>query len=371
MRLEEFSLERIQSVWEHIVEINLAESGIEPLRLGNLMDTCELRDVRLGYPQTNGGLELRRNITSLFTGATEEHVLVTNGGSEANNVALWWLRHENPDRDHILVELPNYMQIWGLAGSSGLRRDAFWLREDGGQWRLDIEDLKEKVTKKTLAVTLCTPNNPTGSVLSAEEIRAVVEIAEDHGAVVLSDEVYRGAELRGGMSPSVWEHGENVLITGGLSKAYAVPGLRVGWIVARNEEWARQLWAYTDYTSISPSLLGDLLGTLVLDPVHRDRILERNRRILRENWAVVEDWLESNDDILHCIPPRASAVCIVRYDLDIGSESLAQRLIRERNVLIAPGDHFLLPHRIRIGYGHNREQLEEGLRRVTETLREL
>ena len=118
---------------------------------------------------------------------------MTNGGSEANNVSLWWLAHEHKNRKEIVIGLPNYMQMWGLSKAFGLIRRSFWLTERNGRWAPDLESLKDVVPSDTLAVAICNPNNPTGAVLCPDEMRAIVEIAQDAGALLLSDEVYRGA----------------------------------------------------------------------------------------------------------------------------------------------------------------------------------
>ncbi len=368
MKLEPFELERIQSLWENVVEINLSESGVEPLRLSELVDVEDLRDIRLGYTQTNGSVPLRRLISKQYEGADEKNVIVTNGGSEANMVTVWNLAREE-DRREILVMLPNYMQIWGYAGMMGLKREAFWLKNDGTRWAVDLEELKSKISSNTVAVAICNPNNPTGAVMRSDELRAIGEIADDHGAWVISDEAYRGSELDGNLSPTMWNYAERVLVTNTLSKSFAVPGLRIGWIAAKSREKIEELWAYTDYTSIAPSALSDHLAAIVFEEEMHDSIIDRTRHILRENWRVVEDWLSDNRDIFTYIPPEASAIFLTRYKSDIDSIQLAELLIREKSVLIAPGDHFLMPKHIRLGYGHHADKLPVGLERIAEVLR--
>lgn len=374
MKLDEFHLERIQSRWEHVVEYNLSESGIEPLRLNELIPDNRLQrtimETKLGYPQTNGSIPLRRNISHLYEEATEENVLVTNGGSEANMVSIWNMVHESKDRKEIVIELPNYMQIWGYSRALGADVKSFWLTNEDGAWVPDIEGLKDVVSNKTGLIALCDPNNPTGAVMNEEHLKAIADIAEDHGAWILSDEIYSGAELIEERTPTMWDYYDKVLVTSGLSKVYALPGLRIGWIACKNEDKVSELWAYSDYTSIAPSMLGDTLGQIALQPEMRELIEKRTRQILRENWAAMESWLEENEDVFDCIPPQASPICLIKYDDDIKSTELAERLISEKSVLIAPGDHFLLPHRIRIGYGHDKKRLVKGLSLIADFLRE-
>ncbi|TFF68293.1 aminotransferase class I/II-fold pyridoxal phosphate-dependent enzyme [Candidatus Thorarchaeota archaeon] len=373
MKLDEFHLERIQSQWENIVDYNLSESGVEPLRLNELVPhnrlQREILETKLGYPQTNGSIPLRRNVSSLYEGATEDHVLVTNGGSEANMVSIWNMLHESDDRDEVVVELPNYMQIWGYSRAFGANVKSFWLTEGDGAWLPDIEGLKDMVSKKTNLIALCNPNNPTGATMKEEHLKAIAEIAEDCGAWILSDEIYRGAELVEQRTPTMWDYYDRVLVTSGLSKAYGLPGLRIGWIACKDEDKVRDLWSYSDYTSIAPSMLGDRLGQMALEPAMREFIEKRTKRILKENWAAMEKWLGENEDIMTCIPPEAAPVCLVKYSESIKSTELAESLIQEKSVLVAPGDHFLLPQTIRIGYGHDKKKLVKGLSLTADFLR--
>jgi len=135
------------------------------------------------------------------------------------------------------------------------------------------------------------------------------------------------------MTQSMWEYGENVIVTGGLSKAFVVLGLRIGWVAAHDPNTITELWSYTDYTSIAPSILSDILATVVLRPNVRARILARTQNNLKTNWRVVNEWLDKNAGLLHCNAPKDTAVCLIRYERDLDSVTLAERLIREKSVL--------------------------------------
>jgi aspartate/methionine/tyrosine aminotransferase len=370
MRIPVFHLERNQSLWENLVEYNLSESGVHPLTLAELFTRepqalDDLAHCELGYCQTNGSIVLRERIAALYPGATSANVLVTNGTSEANFVTAWCLAE--PD-DEIIVMVPNYMQIHGLSSVWGGRVVPFELVQEHG-WRPDIESLKRAINARTKALAICNPNNPTGTVLQDDDRREIVAAASRYGSWIIADEVYQGAERDGQTTVSFWDEGyERVIVTNGLSKAYGLPGLRLGWIVAPVETAAR-LWSYRDYTTIAPAMLSDRVAQSVLGPEMRQQVLARTRRILNENLGIVVDWLNANGDLLRLDPPRAGAIALLEYDLRLDSESLAEELRQKMNVLIVPGAHFGLEGFLRLGFGGTKTHLEQGLERVAAGLR--
>ncbi len=368
MKIEPFALERWQSTFEHQVAFNLSESGVHPLRLDELIGDPEqmnrLLAQELGYTQTNGTPELRATIAAHYPGASLDHVLVTNGGAEANFLAAWHLLDAG---DEVVVMVPNYAQLRGLARASTASVREWWLREtqvDGERrWRGDLDELRELVTPRTKMIAICNPNNPTGARLGTSDLDAICEIAGRYGAWVLSDEIYRGAERDGRETPSAWGRYERVLVTSGLSKGYGLPGLRIGWVVAPPAD-TDALWSYHDYTTIAPGALSDRLATRALAPPMRDVILARTRAIIGHNYPTVESWISSLDGMLDHIPPEAGAIAWVRYRLPLGSTELATMLRETYSVLIVPGDHFGMDGYLRIGYGSGPEVLEAGLGRI-------
>lgn len=371
MKIPTFDLERIQSLWENVVEVNLSESGVHPLTLSELLDgdsdmLANITATRLGYPQTNGTPALRERIAALYPGATQENVLVTNGTSEANFVALWSLLEPG---DELVVMLPNYMQIWGLGRGFTGEVKPFHLRAEDC-WSPDIDELRRQVTSRTRIIAVCNPNNPAGSVINAEDMQAIVGIAAEAGAWLVADEVYQGAEREGERTRSFWtlrERHDRMIITNGLSKAYGLPGLRMGWTLAPPEQ-AATLWAYRDYTTIAPSALSDKLAQTALEPARRERILARTRSILQRNYAVLAEWLDAHPGLFTHIAPKAGAIAWLRYHFDINSTELVDRLRNECGVLIVPGDCFGMDGYLRVGFGGEVEPMREGLNRIGEFL---
>ncbi len=372
MRLEQFAMERMQSTWENRVEINLSESGVHPMRVEELCDTPELRarllEQELLYTQSNGTVELRTLVATMYPGATENHVEVTNGGSEANYISVWNLVEPG---DEVVMMVPNYMQTWGLARGFGANVKPWALGEvtDGGQprWRPDFDELKRLVTARTKLVLICNPNNPTGAKLTAADLDDICRIAGAHGAWVLADEIYRGAELDGVDTASIWGRYERAIVTSGLSKAYGLPGLRIGWIVAPSDLVAK-LWSYHDYTTISPGALSDLLARTALQPARRQQIVARTRRIITENYPIVREWLGAYGDRFRHAPPEAGAIVYVAYKDPINSTELILRLKDTHSVLIVPGDHFHMDGYFRLGFGSQTDYLREGLKRLNTLL---
>ena len=189
------------------------------------------------------------------------------------------------------------------------------------------------------------------------------------GAWVLADEVYRGAELDGIEIPSFVGLYDKVMVNGGLSKAYALPGLRLGWLAGPAEVIADS-WAYHDYTSITAGILSNRIAEIALSPDVRSKILERNRSMLRENLAVMIDWLDSYGDLFQFVPPKAGGMAFMHYDLEINSTELANWLRTDKSVFILAGDCYGMDRYFRVGVGAEKEFLIAGLGRIRDAFRE-
>lgn len=369
MKIEAFELERWQSVWENRVELNIAESGVEPLSVrelvGDGVDLQRVLDARLGYPQTNGSEELRERIAALYPGARAENVLLTCGGAEANYLVTWGLVERG---DEVVFMQPNYMQVAGLARGFGAEVKPWWLREEL-QWAPNVDELSRVVTPKTKMIAVCNPSNPTGAVLSEDTMDAICAAARKVGAWILADEVYRGAEFNGVTTPSFYGRYERVLCTAGLSKAYGLPGLRTGWLVGP-AEMAEKLWGYHDYTSIGPTMLTDRIASLALKPERHARLLERTRKILRDNYPVMHNWLRQHENLFKHVAPRAGAIAWIGFRKKWNSAGVAEELRAKKGVLLVPGEQFAMPGYLRIGFGEDPGKLQKALGRFDEWIAE-
>ncbi len=359
-----FELERTMSEWEQIVDYNLSESGAHPAALYQLLGRGftieELLATELSYPQVEGTSELRERIAALYTDATPDNVLVTVGCSEANFVTVDTLVRPG---DEMICMVPNYMQVWGIGHNRGGQVKTFHLVEER-DWAPDLDELDEQVTAETKLIAVCNPNNPTGAILNEDEMEGIVASAARVGAWLLADEVYSGAErLTDEQTPSFWGRYDRVLAVNSLSKAYGLPGLRVGWVVAptgiRNEIWRRH-----EYTTISATMLSNKLAAAALSPEVRPRLVQRARDYIREGFSIFEEWLEVHQGALSLVPPQAAAIAFPRYHLEVGSVDLVKRLIHEKGVLVAAGEHFGIDHHLRISFGLPADYLRSALDRI-------
>ena len=355
MKFPTFDMERMQSVWEHKVKYDLSESGVEPLTLEEAArDVRELLKTKLGYAEGVGLESTRTYVSQFHRNANAENVVITTGTSEANFLAMLALVNAG---DEVVVVMPNYMQVHGTAIGLGARVREVWLREERG-WTIDLDALATAVNAKTRVICVCTPNNPTGQALTSREIDEIARIATRHGAWILSDEVYRGAERDGVESGSFSGRGERVVVTGGLSKAYGLPGLRIGWVVAP-AEIAQAVLRLKDYSTIAPASVSEVLADIALE--RRPKLLERTRFLLNERWPALEDWAATHSRELHWTPPQAGAICFFSYRFPIDSWPLVERLIRDYSAMVVPGIHFKTERHLRIGFGGPPNILHAGL----------
>jgi aspartate/methionine/tyrosine aminotransferase len=361
-------MERYQSEYWHLVDHDLSESGVLPVTIRDLLgpaaDGEAFLHTELGYPLSEGSYASRAAIAEWYPGATVENVTMMNGGSEANFLALWSLLGED---DRLAFMVPNYCQGLGLGAMLGRGVDTFALVPDGDRWALNLDSLDRAVGKRTKVIMVCNPNNPTGAVMTEGEMEAVLEVAERRGAWIVADEIYRGAEVdTDRTTPTFWGRSDRVVVTSGLSKAFAMPGLRVGWAVAPTKIVGR-IWRRHDYTTLTPGVLSDQLTAWAMHPQVRESILGRTRTIIRANLPPLEAWLAERP-MLRYRRPAAGAIAFAQVDLPVATRDLVERIREERSVLLVPGEMFGIDNGIRIGFGYHVQRMLEGLARVGETL---
>ena len=370
MRIEQFAMERMQSTWENIVDYDMSESGVRPLTLRELaemgFDLERFLDEPLGYSQSNGAIELRERIAAIYPGASVDQIEVTNGTSEANYlIALSQLR----PGDTVAMQVPNYMQMPGVARSLGADVRDFRLRTEAA-WEPDWDEFERAVTPKTRLLYLSNPNNPTGSILSDAAMRRIAERCLQTGTWLLADEVYLGAEIGDERTRSFWGMGDRVIVTSGLSKAYGIPGARIGWIVGPAELVA-DCWSQHDYITIGPNKLSDRVARVAVEAPNRERCYSRTRDILRHNLPIARAWVNGFGGRLSWTEPRAGAIGLMKYAADTPSLAIAERIRTRQSTLIVPGIHVGLEGHLRIWLGGRDEFLREGLQRIGAELKPL
>jgi hypothetical protein len=366
IEIDTFLLERNQSLYENQVEINLTESGVEPLTLETLLtadEMAQLHALRLGYNYTEGTPALREAIASWYPGAVAENVLVTTGAAEANFIAAWALLQPGK---RLAFMVPNFMQVHGLGRNLGADVRTFPL-DPGNGWRLNREAFLA-AAKGAALIALCNPNNPSGAVLSQDDMDFIVAAAHREDAWLLCDEIYRGAELDGRPeTPTFWGRHEKTIVTSSTSKSLAHAGLRVGWIVAP-KDFIHECVRRQDYTTIGTGPINQFLAAILLTPARRAEILARSRTILGSNLQVIDGWISRWNGRLGYDRPAAGGMAFVRYDFKIGSSVLSTLIREKEKTFVVAGEWFGMDHHLRIGTGGHAHELEEGLKRIDRVL---
>ncbi len=350
MEWKAFELERwLLNPSEH----DLGGAGITKLRLKDLAPSMD-PDMVLGYGITNGSATLRAEVSRLF-GVDPSCVLITTGTAEANFLAL--LRLVEPG-DELIAFVPAYMQGVGIAQGLRARVRLSQLVEEEG-YKVNLHDLRMLVNDKTKVISLVNPNNPTGAIVSESELRSICEMAARVGAWVLCDGALRGLERAGGQAATPVTLYERGIATGSISKI-GLTGPRIGWLVGP-QQLVDACWSYKDYTTLSHSGIGEYLATVALNESNLARILRRAKDRIEEHAAVLSEWVAKQYPLIEWVTPKAGHTAFLKYRLSVDSVTICRTLLKEEGVLISPGDYFLSPKHLRLGYSGERENLTQSL----------
>jgi aspartate/methionine/tyrosine aminotransferase len=373
VHIEPFLVEQWMNSHETTARWNIAETCVHSLTVDELLALtgddgsmlARLTGTRLTYGHITGSPELRAAVATLYGGRIgPDEVLITNGAIGANFLALFALTE--PGSSVVCVK-PTYQQLLSVPEALGADVRPLLLRPENA-YLPDVEELRSLVDGSTRLIVLNNPNNPTGSLMGEQALRAVVDVARELGAWVVCDEVYRMLEhVPGTTAPSIADLYEKGVSTGSLSKSYSLAGLRMGWLAGPPEAIARCL-DLRDYTTISCGMLDDMLSTVTLE--HRDAILERNLEIVRGNLAILDEWAESEKRLSY-VHPHAGTTVLVRYDYPLPSVDLCQGLFDFNGAFVVPGAAFGEESSFRLGYACARDVLTGGLDAISAYLRTL
>lgn len=369
MKIDTFGVEMWMNEWENNCEFNLAETCVESLTLTELLnitgrnetDLSALLPLKMTYGDIKGSDRLRNAIAALYHRQKNTNILVTHGTIGANMLVHKTL--VEPD-DKVISIVPTYQQHYSIPKSIGANISLLHLSEKT-DWLPDLRELEKLAQPNTKLIALTNPNNPTGALIPKEMLEEIVSIAHEVGAWVLCDEVYRGTDQHGnGMTTAMADIYDKGISTAGMSKAYSLAGLRLGWIAAP-EEFIEDVMIHRDYDTISVGMLDDHFATIALEGY--EKILKRAHDITRGNLAQLAFWME-NETKLSWIKPKSGTTALVKYDLKMNSYDFCINLIKETGVMFTPGSALGMEGYIRIGYANNPEILKAGLERVSKFL---
>lgn len=351
-------------------EIYLGGSCVSPMTVEELFELTgedmnafleEVKHMNLGYGNFEGTPRTRKAIAKLYESVKAEDVVLVHGGTGANNTVVMTLIEPT---DNVISIMPNYQQFHSIPRSLGAEVRQIDLKAEEG-YKLNLDEVRAAADENTKAILFTNPNNPTGSLLSIEEMKEIVRIAEGVGAWVVCDEMYRG--LGEEYMPSFADLYEKAIVTCSSSKIYSMAGTRVGWIICKDSEMRWNLFNRRSYDSICGGVFDEWIFAIALE--HADKIYERSRRIVNENKAIIDKWLEGHK-YLHQYADSYSTTYLIHYDLDVDSVDFCEGLMDKKGVLVCHGDCFYIPHTFRMTLSHA-DNLEEGLRRIDEYIEEL
>lgn len=359
-----FAVEKFLSETEHGVKFNFSESGVHPMTYAELfslaqVDTEALFNTLVDYPQVNGIESLRQKIAAMYRDTKPENILVTVGATEANTLIAATLLENG---DNVVRFCPTYEQLTGNASNLGFEVRTVDLVESEN-WAIHRDSLESAVDDHTRIIHVVNPNNPTGRVLSETDRAAIIHVAEQHGAWIVADEVYIGTERECDKpTESFWGNSDRVIVVNSMSKAYGLPGLRLGWLVSP-AELVNRFWRRHEYASISASMMSMKLADHALDPKTREKLTTRARDLIRRGFETLTTALQEHPGVFSVVAPQASAMSFIKFNLPIASDELATRLLAEEDVLVIPGSKFGCENHFRFSSALPDDHLREGLNR--------
>lgn len=371
MKIRDFGVEIWMNRYENHCELNLAETCVRSLTVAELLHMAgktnvileELLPMQLTYGAIEGSDRLRALVAGLYENQKPENVVSTHGTIGANALV-----HETlvEPGDRVISVLPTYQQHYSIPESYGADVQILKLTEATG-FLPDLDELKRLATPGTKLIAINNPNNPTGALMDRAYLEQIGDIARACGAWVLCDEVYRGTDQEGeGSTASIVDVYEKGISTASMSKAYALAGLRLGWIVGP-VDLLHAVSVHRDYNTISVGMLDDHFACIALE--NRDKILARSRQISRTNLAMLSDWVEG-EPLISWIKPKSGTTALLKYDLPMTSEDFCTRLLEQTGVMLTPGSAMEMEGYLRIGYCNETDILREGLDRMSGFLRE-
>jgi aspartate/methionine/tyrosine aminotransferase len=351
VEIRPFAIERFYERWEFQAELMLSSSDCESLSVCELLALEpgaeeRLRSLRLGYTEVPGSLELRDAIASGYASLGPDDVLGLAAAEEGIFVSYHALVGPG---DHVVVETPCYGSAIEVARSTGADV-SLWARHYADDWGYDLDELERLIRPETRLLYVNSPHNPTGSQMTAEIQKRVVDVAREHDIVLFSDEVYRGLEHDpADRLPAACDLYDRAISLGTVSKAHGLPGLRIGWLACRDHELLDRVTGMKLYTTICSSAPSELLVALALR--HADSIVERNRQLVLENLPLVDEFLGRHGDVFSWVRPTAGPIGFARVALPCDVHAWCERIAGEAGVLLLPGSVYDVPDHVRFGFG--------------------
>ena len=363
MNIKPFAVEEWMNEYETGARYNIAETCVDSVSLDELFALAgESKDeflskfcaTRLTYGDIWGSDALREGVCRLYRTVQPDEVVLTHGAAGANHHVFCSLISAG---DRVVSIMPTYQQLYSIPEAIGAEVAIMHLKQEN-HYLPDLDELKALVTPGTKMVCINNPNNPTGALMSRELLEQIIEIARGVDAYVLCDEVYRHLTQADGWCESVADLYEKGISVSSMSKVFSLAGIRMGWIATHDKAAVKAFLSHRDYNLISCGMFDDAVASLALR--HSDKMIRRNQAIVRENLAILDEWMQAHPHFYYT-KPQAGTTALVYYDFDIPSYEFCERLYHETGSFVTPGDCFEQPHSMRIGYACDAQTLKDGL----------
>lgn len=358
MNFKRMPLEEWFDQYQFELKYDIGESGVKYFDLKTL--GVELENIPLRYGYHKGNPKLRKQISEQYKGLTSENIAVTNGASEANFVLLCSIIN---DQDHLIIEHPNYPSNFEVPSSMNMNFDLLQLNFED-QFKPKMDNLEKLVKHNTKLISITNPNNPTGSTLTKQELLKLIDFAESKNIILLVDETYRELYFDTPPPPAA-SLSSNVISISSMSKAYGLPGIRIGWVAA-DKPIIDAVCAVREQLTICNSSINEVIAETIL--TQKDELLKTIKNKVRTNFTLVKEWM-TRQEKLEWIPPSGGVTCFPRFTNS--TKNLCKLLIEKYKTFVIPGYCFGLDDFMRIGFGGNREELIEGLKCVNLAIKEV
>ena len=368
MKIKPFAVEEWMNAWEVGAKYNIAETCVDSISMNDLFELTgedkteflnRLCARRLSYGDIEGLPEFRKGVCGLYKTLNIENIVPIHGASGANHHVFYSLISPG---DRVVSIMPTYQQLYSIPESYGADVQILHLSKENN-YLPDLEELRRLVTPETKMICINNPNNPTGALMSEQMLREIVEIARSADAWILCDEVYRHLSQEDDWCPSIVDLYEKGISVSSMSKVFSLAGLRLGWIATHDMSVVKSCLSHRDYNLVSCGVFDEMLAAAALK--HRDKLLERSRKIVRENLQILDDWVGSEPHVSY-VKPKAGTTALVYYDLDISSYEFCEEMYKKTGAFVTPGDCFEVPHSMRIGYAYGKQDLIDGLKAISE-----
>lgn len=342
-------------------------SGVESFSLGELRDVLRLEQAELDQvsfrdSESLGAPGLRKAVADRWGDGRPDCVMATHGSSEAQFLVMNALLRRG---DEVVVLEPSYQPLYSIAESIGCKLRPWRLRFEKG-FKPDVEEAKRLINSRTAMVILNFPNNPTGASLTPEEQAELLEAVKRAGAYLVWDAAFAELIYEGKPLPDPYSCYERCVSLGTLSKAYGLPGLRVGWALASPNVLAKCI-QLRDYITLHLSPLVELIAQRAIE--QSDRLLSLRLPQVRANLAILTEWCAQHQEFIDYIRPHGGVSAFIQLTCVADVDEFCHRLVREHKTLIAPGSCFKQPAFVRLGFGGATAELEQGLSRFSSLLR--